>query len=43
VTADDQRCVPFRRLKDAPLDVVGEAIAPTSVGDLVAAYERSRD
>ena len=35
-------CVRFRRLDDVPLDVVGEAIARTSVDDFLAAYERSR-
>ena len=35
-------CVRFRRLEDVPLDVVGEAIARTSVDDFVAAYERNR-
>ena len=35
-------CVRFRRLDDLALDVVGEAIARTSVDDFIAAYERSR-
>jgi len=35
-------CVRFRRLEELPLDVVGEAIARTSVDDFIAAYERSR-
>jgi hypothetical protein len=35
-------CVRFRRLDDLPLDVVGEAIARTSVDAFIAAYERSR-
>src|SRR5688500_1059225 len=35
-------CVRFRRLEDLALDVVGEAIARTSVDDFIAAYERSR-
>ena len=35
-------CVRFRRLEDVPLEVVGEAIARTSVDDFIAAYERSR-
>ena len=35
-------CVRFRRLEDVPLDVVGEAIARTSVDDFIAQYERSR-
>lgn len=35
-------CVRFKRLDDLALDVVGEAIARTSVDDFIAAYERSR-
>jgi hypothetical protein len=35
-------CVRFRRLEELPLDVVGEAVARTSVDDFIAAYERSR-
>ena len=35
-------CVRFRRLDDLALDVVGEAIARTSVDDFIAVYERSR-
>jgi Domain of unknown function (DU1801) len=35
-------CVRFRRLGDLALDVVGEAIARTSVDDFIAGYERSR-
>jgi Domain of unknown function (DU1801) len=35
-------CVRFRRLDDLALDVVGEAIARTSVDDFIAGYERSR-
>jgi hypothetical protein len=35
-------CLRFRRLDDLALDVVGEAIARTSLDDFVAAYERSR-
>jgi hypothetical protein len=35
-------CVRFRKLDDVPLDVVGAAIARTSVADFIAAYERSR-
>ena len=34
-------CVRFRRLEDVALDVVGAAIARTSVDDLVAAHERA--
>ena len=33
-------CLRFKRLDDLALDVVGEAIARTSVDDLIAAYER---
>ena len=32
----------FRKLDDLALDVLGEAIARTSVEDFIAAYERSR-
>jgi hypothetical protein len=35
-------CVRFRRLDDLALDVVGEAIARTSVDHFIAGYERSR-
>ena len=35
-------CVRFRRLDDLALDVVGEAIARTSVDDFIDVYERSR-
>ena len=35
-------CVRFRRLDDLALDVVGDAIARTSVDDFIAVYERSR-
>ena len=34
-------CVRFKALDDVPLDVVGDAIARTSVDDLIAAHERS--
>ncbi len=34
-------CVRFRRLDDVPLEVVGEAIARTSVEELIAAHERA--
>jgi hypothetical protein len=34
--------VRFTKLDDVPLDVVGAAIARTSVDDFIAAYERSR-
>jgi hypothetical protein len=35
-------CVRFRRLDDLAIDVVGEAIARTSVDDFIRAYERNR-
>ncbi|MET0627265.1 MAG: DUF1801 domain-containing protein [Acidimicrobiia bacterium] len=35
-------CVRFRKLDDVPLDVVGEAIARTSVEEFIAAYEAVR-
>ena len=35
-------CLRFRKLDDLALDVLGEAIARTSVDDFIAAYERSR-
>lgn len=35
-------CVRFRKLDDVPLDVVGEAIARTSVDEFIAAYEAAR-
>ena len=35
-------CLRFRKLDDLALDVLAEAIARTSVDDLIAAYERSR-
>jgi hypothetical protein len=35
-------CVRFKRLDDLPLDLVGEAIARTSMEDFIARYERSR-
>jgi hypothetical protein len=35
-------CVRFRRLDDLPLELVGEAVARTSVDDFLALYERSR-
>ena len=35
-------CVRFRRLDDLAIDVVGEAIARTSVDDFIHAYERNR-
>jgi hypothetical protein len=35
-------CLRFRRLDDLALDIVGAAIARTSVDDFIAAYERSR-
>lgn len=35
-------CLRFRKLEDLDLGLVGEAIAHTSVDDLIAAYERAR-
>ena len=35
-------CVRFKRLDDLPLDVVGRAIARTSVDDFLAHYEAAR-
>ena len=35
-------CVRFRRLEDVPLDVVGQAVARTSVDALIARYEQRR-
>jgi hypothetical protein len=35
-------CLRFRTLDDLALDLVGAAIARTSVDDFIAAYERSR-
>jgi uncharacterized protein YdhG (YjbR/CyaY superfamily) len=35
-------CVRFKRLDDLPLDVVGQAIARTSVDDFLASYEAAR-
>ena len=34
-------CVRFKALDDVPLEVVGDAIARTSIDDLIAAHERS--
>ena len=34
-------CVRFRRVEDVALDVVGRAVAGTSVDDLIAAHERA--
>ncbi len=36
-------CVRFRSVDDVPLDVVGQAIARTSVDDLVAAHDAAHD
>jgi len=36
-------CVRFKRLDDLPLDVVGQAIARTSVDDFLSSYEESRN
>ena len=35
-------CVRFRRLDDVPLDVIGEAVARTSVDEFLRRYEASR-
>jgi Domain of unknown function (DU1801) len=35
-------CVRFKSLDDLPLELVGEAVARTSVDDFIAMYERSR-
>lgn len=35
-------CVRFKRLEDLPLDVIGQAIARTSVDDFLASYEETR-
>ena len=35
-------CVRFRKLDDLPLDLIGEAIARTSVAEYIASYEASR-
>jgi hypothetical protein len=35
-------CVRFRRLDDVPLDVIGEAVARTSVDQFLRRYEASR-
>ncbi|MQA00352.1 MAG: DUF1801 domain-containing protein [Dehalococcoidia bacterium] len=35
-------CVRFKHLDDLPLDLVGDAIARTSVEDFIAQYEASR-
>ena len=35
-------CVRFKKLDDLPLDLIGEAIARTSVAEYIAGYEASR-
>jgi uncharacterized protein YdhG (YjbR/CyaY superfamily) len=35
-------CVRFKKLDDVPLDLIGKAIARTSVADLIKSYEASR-
>ena len=35
-------CVRFRRLDDVPLDVIGEAVARTSVDEFLRRYEAAR-
>ena len=36
-------CVRFKTIDDVPLDVIGAAIARTTVDDFIAAYESARD
>ena len=36
-------CVRFKKLKDLPLDLIGETIAMTSVDDFISVYEKSRN
>ena len=36
-------CVRFKRLDDLPLDLIGEAVARTSIADYIAGYEASRE
>lgn len=35
-------CIRFKKLEDLPLDVIGQAVAKTSVADFIAAYEAGR-
>jgi hypothetical protein len=35
-------CVRFKRVEDLPLDVIGKAIAKTSVDEFIAMYEKAR-
>lgn len=35
-------CVRFKKLDDLPLDLIGQAIAATSVAQFIARYEESR-
>ena len=35
-------CVRFKKLDDLPLDLIGQAIAATSVAEFIARYEESR-
>ncbi len=35
-------CVRFKRLDDLPLDVIGQAIAHTSLDDFLISYEKAR-
>ena len=35
-------CVRFRKLEDLPLDLIGEAVARTPMGQWIAVYEASR-
>ena len=36
-------CVRFKKLKDLPLDLIGETITMTSVDDFISVYEESRN
>ena len=36
-------CVRFKKLKDLPIDLIGETIAMTSVDDFISVYEKSRN
>jgi uncharacterized protein YdhG (YjbR/CyaY superfamily) len=35
-------CIRFKKLEDLPLDVIGQAVAKTSVADFIKAYEAGR-
>ena len=38
-----ESCVRFKKLKDLPIDLIGETIAMTSVDDFISVYEKSRN